>query len=209
MPPRTPNPEWGDGGADDGCGATRGSAQAQRRNVAPGGAQRNPGVGCPPGPQTPNGVAENAATGHSYTNLLYHIVFATKDCRPLLEPPTATRLHAYLGGGIRQEGGTALIVNGTSDHVHILTRLREDKALSDVIRSIKANASKWIHQTFSSQQSFASQTGYGAFTVSESQVQKVRRYIAEQELHHRERTFDEALAALLRAHGTSPDANHL
>ncbi len=146
---------------------------------------------------------------HSYTNLLYHIVFATKDRRPLLGPPIATRLHAYLGGGIRQEGGTALIVNGTPDHVHILTRLRQDKALSDVIRSIKANASKWIHKTFSSHRGFGWQTGYGAFTVSESQVEKVRRYIADQEIHHRERTFDEEFAALLRAHGMSPDANHL
>ncbi|MFQ5491009.1 MAG: IS200/IS605 family transposase [Phycisphaerae bacterium] len=147
--------------------------------------------------------------GHSYTNLLYHIVFATKDRRPWLVPPIATRLHAYLGGGIRDEGGTALIVNGTADHVHILARLRQDKALSDVIRSIKANASKWIHQTFAPQRSFAWQAGYGAFTVSESQVEKVRRYIADQEIHHCKRSFDEEFAALLRAHGISLDANRL
>ena len=64
---------------------------------------------------------------HSHTNLLYHIVFATKDCRPMLMPPAVARLHAYLGGSIREEGGTALIVNGTADHVHILARLRQDK----------------------------------------------------------------------------------
>jgi len=147
--------------------------------------------------------------GHSYTNLLYHIVFATKDRRPLLMPPIAARLHAYLGGGIRDEGGTALIVNGTPDHVHILAGLRQDKALSDVIRSIKANASKWIHQTFASQRSFAWQTGYGAFTVSEPQVEKVRRYIVDQEIHHRKKSFEEEFAALLRAHGVSLDANHM
>ena len=147
--------------------------------------------------------------GHSYTTLLYHIVFATKDRRPWLEPPTVPRLHAYLGGGIRDEGGTALIVNGTPDHVHILARLRQDKALSDVIRAIKANASKWIHQTFASQGSFAWQTGYGAFTVSQSQMETVRRYIADQEIHHRKRSFEEEFAALLRAHGISLDANQV
>ena len=147
--------------------------------------------------------------GHSYTNLLYHIVFATKGRRPLLKAPTAERLHAYIGGGIRDEGGTALIVNGTPDHVHILARLRQDKALSDVVRGIKANASKWIHQTFASQRSFAWQAGYGAFTVSESQVERVRRYVVEQEVHHRKRSFEEEFAALLTAHGIALDTDHV
>lgn len=146
---------------------------------------------------------------HSYTNLLYHIVFATKERRSWLKPPIAGRLHAYLGGGIRDEGGTALAVNGTPDHVHILARLRQDKALSDVVRSIKANASKWMHRTFDSQASFAWQTGYGAFTVSESQLEKVRRYILDQEVHHRKTTFEEEFVALLRAHGISFDPNYV
>ncbi len=152
---------------------------------------------------------EDVPMAHSYTNLLYHIVFATKDRRPLIEPAIATRLHAYLGGGIRGEGGTALIINGTPDHVHILARLRQDKALSDVVRSIKANTSKWVHQALSSLQSFAWQTGYGAFTVSESQGEKVRRYILDQEAHHRKTTFEEEFVALLRAHGVSFDPSYV
>ena len=146
---------------------------------------------------------------HSYTNLLYHIVFATKGRRALLKPPVAARLHDYLRGGIREEGGTVLIINATADHVHILVRLRQDKALSDVIRSIKANASKWIHKTFPSHRAFAWQTGYGAFTVSESQAAKMQRYIQDQERRHRRTAFDEEFVALLRAHGIAFDAEYV
>ena len=146
---------------------------------------------------------------HSYTSVLYHIVFATKGRRALLKPPVAERLHAYLGGGIREEGGTVLVINGTADHVHILARLRQNKALSDVVRSIKANASKWVHETFPSHRAFAWQNGYGAFTVSESQVPRVQRYIEKQEEHHRQTTFDEEFVTLLRLHGISFDPQYL
>ncbi len=146
---------------------------------------------------------------HSHTNLLYHLVFATKDRRPLIEPACAEKLHAYLGGGIRAEGGTALIVNGTTNHVHVLARLRQDKALSDVLRGIKAHSSKWIHETFPASKRFAWQTGYGAFTVSESQVQRVRDYIQNQEAHHHRQTFEEEFEALLNAHGIVFDPKYL
>jgi len=77
----------------------------------------------------------------SYCNLLYHIVFSTKDRDPWLEADLRTRCSAYLGGAIRDEGGIALIVNGTYDHVHILAKLRQDKAVSDVVRDVKSNSS--------------------------------------------------------------------
>lgn len=146
---------------------------------------------------------------HSYTSLLYHIVFATKGRRALLKPPIAERLHAYLGGAIREEGGTILVINGTADHVHILARLGQDKALSDVVRNIKANASKWIHQTFPLHRAFAWQSGYGAFTVSESQAARVQRYIQNQEEHHRQTTFDQEFVALLTAYGIAVDPKYL
>ena len=143
---------------------------------------------------------------HSFTNLLYHIVFTTKDRKAMLKPLVTERLYAYLGGSIRQDGGTALAVNGTANHVHILAKLRQDKTVSDVLRGIKANASRWLHQTFPTHASFAWQSGYGAFTVSASQVERVRRYIAEQETHHRTMTFEEEWAAILKAHGIAFDA---
>jgi putative transposase len=119
------------------------------------------------------------------------------------------RLCEYLGGAVRGEGGTALIVNGMPDHIHILTRLRQDAALSDVLRAIKANSSGWVHDTFPELSGFAWQSGYGAFTVSASQADKVHHYIERQLEHHRRRTFQEEFVAFLKAHGIEYDEQYL
>ena len=137
----------------------------------------------------------------SFCNLIYHIVFSTKDWRPWLDDAIRGRVHEYLGGAVRGEGGMALAINGTPDHVHILARLRQDKAVSDVVRDLKSNASGWIHKTFPNHADFAWQSGYGAFTVSQSQLEKARAYIANQEAHHKKLTFKEEYEALLKAHG--------
>jgi REP element-mobilizing transposase RayT len=146
---------------------------------------------------------------HSYTNLLYHLVFSTKDRYPWLDPDIRPRVHEYLGGAIRSEGGVAYLVGGVLDHVHIFARLRQDKAVSDMLRDIKANSSGWIHKTFPNLRDFAWQAGYGAFTVSASQGDKVRRYIANQEEHHRKHSFQEEFVALLRAHGIEFDEKYV
>ena len=109
--------------------------------------------------------ARSLSMGHSYTQLLYHIVFSTK--------------------------------------------LRQDRALSDIVRGLKANSSGWIHDNFPDQRTFAWQQGYGAFTVSLSQVDKVRRYIANQEAHHRKHSFQEEFVALLKRHGIDFDEKFL
>jgi len=119
------------------------------------------------------------------------------------------RLFPFIGGGIRDEGGTALIVNGIEDHVYILARLRADKAVSDVIRNIKSISSGWIHKEFPSLSAFAWQRGYGAFSVSASQVERVRLYVANQEEHHRLQSFQEEFIALLRAHDIEFDERYL
>ena len=90
----------------------------------------------------------------------------------------------------------SLAMNGCPDHLHVLAKLRQDKAVSDVLRSIKANSSGWIHREFDTLRSFASQTGYGAFSVSQSQVEKVKRYIANQQRHHQRVSFKEEFIAL-------------
>jgi len=84
----------------------------------------------------------------SYTNLLYHIIFSTKDRRPLITEAHQARLYDYIGGTIRSLGGISLELNGTEDHVHLLAKLRPDKALSEVLRDLKANASGWMHDIF-------------------------------------------------------------
>ena len=146
---------------------------------------------------------------HSYCKLIYHLVFSTKGRRGWLDNEVRGRTHEYLGGAIREEGGTPLMVNGTSDHVHILAGLRQDKAVSDVLRNVKANSSGWIHRTFPNAAQFSWQPGYGAFTVSASQVDKALQYIAHQEEHHRQQSFEEEFVGLLKAHGVTFDPRYL
>jgi putative transposase len=145
----------------------------------------------------------------SYCNLVYHIVFSTKGREPWLTPQIRPRVHQYLGGAIRDEKGIALIINGTSDHVHILAKLRQDKAISKVVGELKANSSGWISRRFTEAAAFGRQEGYGAFTVSESQLPKGRCYIERQEEHHRTISFLEELKVLLKTHGLPFDERYL
>jgi putative transposase len=145
----------------------------------------------------------------SYCNLLYHIIFSTKRREPWLTAKIRSRTHEYLGGAIRNEEGIAMIINGTADHVHILAKLRQDKAISKLIGELKANSSGWISRTFEDCAGFAWQEGYGAFTVSRSQLPKVHRYIEKQEEHHRRVSFLEEFKILLKAHDLPFDERYL
>jgi len=145
---------------------------------------------------------------HTYTQLAYHIVFGTKDRISCITDAMRPRLWEYVGGAIRGEGGIALLVNGVADHVHILARLRPDKAVSDILRAIKANSSGWLHDIFPDCP-FNWQIGYAAFTVSRSQEPRVLEYIATQEEHHRHISFEEEFKKLLKAHGIEYDERYL
>ncbi len=146
----------------------------------------------------------------SYTNLIYHIVFSTKNRQPVITDDVKSRLYDYIGGTIRKQGGIALAINGMSDHIHVLVKLRADKAVSDVLRDLKANSSGWMHEVFPELKDFSWQNGYGAFTVSASQIEKVREYIANQEKHHRKiGSFRDEFMKLLRANEIEFDERYL
>ncbi|MEX2176666.1 MAG: IS200/IS605 family transposase [Pirellulaceae bacterium] len=134
----------------------------------------------------------------TYTNLLYHIVFSTKNRLPLISRGLQSDLHAYLGGIVREHEGIALIVGGMPDHVHLLAKLKPKFSVSDVVRDIKAGSSKWINETNRARGKFGWQDGFAAFTVSFSQVSRVRNYIQNQEEHHRASEFQSELLTLLR-----------
>lgn len=137
----------------------------------------------------------------SYTNLIYHIVFSTKERRPTITPDREERLYEYIGGTIRGLGGIALKINGVEDHVHLLAKLRPDKSVSDVLRDLKSNSSGWMHDVFPDAADFSWQNGYGAFTVSESQVDLVSNYIARQKQHHRKESFEREFVTILQKNG--------
>ncbi|MFP3936993.1 MAG: IS200/IS605 family transposase [Phycisphaerae bacterium] len=106
-----------------------------------------------------------------------------------------------MGGVARNEAGRALAIGGASDHVHVLLSIRPDVSCSHAIMKLKSFSSGWVHREFPTLRDFAWQSGYAAFSVSQSQTERVRRYIANQNEHHRTRTFDEELNAILERHG--------
>ena len=141
----------------------------------------------------------------SFTNLLYHLIFSTKDRRPLITLDHQPRLYAYIGGIIRGLGGISLGINGMEDHVHVLAKLRPDRALSDVLRDLKCNASGWMHDVFPRLADFSWQRGYAAFTVSQSHLPDVQRYLARQKEHHRKVSFRDEFILFLKANGIEYD----
>jgi REP element-mobilizing transposase RayT len=152
---------------------------------------------------------EGRLVTQSLTNLLYHIVFSTKHRQPMIAGTLEDRLHGYLGGLVRGQKGIALEINGTPDHVHILAKLSQNLSVAEVLREIKALSSGWVHREFPAATEFGWQLGYAAFTVSESQVDHVRRYIRNQKEHHAKVTFQEELISLLRAHGVEFNEQYL
>ena len=144
--------------------------------------------------------------GHSFTNLLYHVVFSTKNRARVISNDLRPRLLAYLGGIVREQKGTLLQAGGTEDHVHLLLALPPTICLADALRVLKTNSSRWAHEN---NPRFAWQTGYSAFTVSQSSVEQVKQYIARQGEHHRRMTFREELIAMLQRHGIEFEERYL
>jgi len=147
--------------------------------------------------------------GSTLTHLVYHIVFSTKNRQNTVTPTLRETLYPYIGGIIRGEKGTALKIGGTKDHVHILAALPPTLTVSEALRCIKGNSSKWVNEGGSLKAHFEWQRGYGAFTVSESMVETVSRYIENQEEHHRTKDFKEEYLVLLQTHGVKYDERYI
>ena len=143
----------------------------------------------------------------SFTQLTYHIVFATWYRKPVIVEPIRERLYEYMGGIVRAKHGVSVEIGGVTDHVHVLARLSPALALSDVVRDLKASSSKWLKEQ--TRAWFAWQKGFGAFTVSYSNIESVAEYIKGQEEHHRRLTFQEEYVAFLRRHGIEYRLEHL
>jgi len=137
----------------------------------------------------------------SFTQLTYHIVFATKYRKATILGTLQDRLYEYIGGTLRAKNGCQIEIGGIADHLHILARLPPTLAVADVIRDIKANSSKWMNELPEVKSRFEWQKGYGAFTVSYSRIEAVREYIRNQETHHQTKTFQEEYIEFLTRHG--------
>jgi putative transposase len=140
-------------------------------------------------------------------NVVVHLIFSTKLRKPLIGPDIRSDLFAYLGGIVREMHGTALIVNGTCDHVHMLIRIRPVQSIAEIARVVKTNSSGWIRKKGHNE--FGWQAGYGAFSVSESNVPAVTEYIATQEEHHRKRSFQEEFVSFLKKNNVVYDERYI
>jgi len=143
---------------------------------------------------------------HTCGNVLLHVIFSTHQRRPLIKPEFRADLFAYLGGIIREMSGTALIINGTADHVHMLIRIRPSQAPAEIVRIAKTNSSRWVRGRYAN---FGWQTGYGVFSVSESGVSAVTKYIAGQEEHHKKHSFQDEFRAFLKKNGIVVDEEYV
>jgi putative transposase len=140
----------------------------------------------------------------SISQIYIHLVFSTKDRESSIVPAIQPRLHAYLAGSLNAVQCPALEIGGMPDHVHLLFRLGRTITISDVVKTAKIESSKWMKEEGSAPL-FAWQAGYGAFSVSASQVETVTEYIRHQDEHHKTRTFQDEFRALLERYHVSYD----
>jgi putative transposase len=145
----------------------------------------------------------------SCVSLNFHVVFGTKFRLPTLDEPLRERLFAYVAGILVARSCRLLAAGGMPDHVHWLISLHQSVSIADAAKVVKSCSSKWIHETFPEHGTFAWQAGYGAFTVSSSNLSKVEAYIRGQAAHHRVMTFQDEFLAFLARHQITYDERYL
>jgi REP element-mobilizing transposase RayT len=137
-------------------------------------------------------------------NVICHIVFSTKNREPLIAIDKQDELFRYMGGVIGRERAIAVSIGGVEDHVHVLAKLPVSRPISEIVGRLKGSSSRWIEQQPWFEGGFAWQRGYAVFSVSQSLVERVRRYIARQREHHERVSFSDELNAMLELHGLEP-----
>jgi REP-associated tyrosine transposase len=142
-------------------------------------------------------------------NVLVHVIFSTKGRRHFIKPDIQSALYAYMAATLRNLDSPCLAIGGTSNHVHLLTTLSKKSALSEMVGELKKSSSKWIKTKGPAYRSFAWQEGYGAFSIGQSQVAVLKRYIAHQEEHHRTKSFEAELLETLTKYEVAYDDRYL
>jgi putative transposase len=138
---------------------------------------------------------------HSYTRCWLHLVWATIERRPLLPKPAAAKLSAHLHEYANEKGIYMKINFANADHAHVLIDLPASKAIDDVVQLLKGASSHWVNESNLIPGKFGWQRGYGAFSVSQSGLDEVCAYIANQEAHHQKKTFAEELRQFVERYG--------
>jgi REP element-mobilizing transposase RayT len=145
----------------------------------------------------------------SHHGILLHVVFSTKYRKPVLQDDWRDDLFAYIGGTIRDHKATLLQSGGIEDHVHLLIKIHPQFAIASTVQLLKANSSRWINEGDKTRSKFQWQSGYGAFSVSQSMVDTVKRYISNQKAHHQKLSFQDEYLAILKKHQIDFDARYV
>lgn len=145
----------------------------------------------------------------SLANVLVHLIFSTKDRRPLIRDDVREALHAYVVGILENQQSPSLCTNSVEDHMHILFVLSKNLALAKAVQEVKQSSSKWIKSQSDGYKDFAWQNGYAAFSVSESQRDVVREYISHQREHHAKVSFQDELRKFFEKHGVKYDERYV
>jgi putative transposase len=145
----------------------------------------------------------------SLSSVLIHLIFSTKDREPFITPAIETELHPYMAKVFRELKSPTLAINGTTDHVHILFALGRVVTIADLVQEIKTESSKWIKTKGPELRNFHWQKGYGAFSIGQSSVAEVKRYIHNQKEHHRRITFQDELRKFLEAYEIEYDERYV
>jgi len=143
---------------------------------------------------------------HTYSQNYLHVVFSTKERRRLITKEFQPKLWSYMAGISRNNGFIVLANGGMEDHAHLLIQLPATLALAKAVQLLKGSSSKWVNEHG---REFSWQEGYGAFSVSKSNINAVVKYIANQETHHRKITFEDEFIALLEKHGIEYDPRYV
>jgi REP element-mobilizing transposase RayT len=145
----------------------------------------------------------------SLSKLFVHIIFHTKNSYVLIRNEDKARLYAYIGSVINDRGSIPILINGIKDHVHILCVMSKNISLAQLTEEIKRHSSRWIKTLDSYYSNFAWQGGYAGFSVSLSLVEKTKKYIENQEEHHKKKTFKEELILFLQEYKVEYDERYL
>jgi len=146
---------------------------------------------------------------HTHTSLLTHIIFSTKDRFPSLENDMRDEVEKYICGVGHNLGVRTIAIKSVVDHAHLLAQVPASASVSEIVGKLKSNSSRFVHEKWPMRSKFAWQQGYGAFSVSRSNVDEVVRYIANQEEHHRKRTFQEEYLEFLNRYEIEYDERYV
>jgi putative transposase len=145
----------------------------------------------------------------SLSSILIHLIFSTKNREPFITPAVEPELHPYMASIFRALKSPSLAIDGTPDHLHILFALSRTIKIADLVEEVKTDSSKWIKTKGPEFRNFHWQKGYGAFSIGQSQVPILKRYIARQKPHHQRVTFQDEYRKFLRSYGIDYDERYV